>query len=172
MVGIHAESKSEVVAYYQQKYPGKGERGGLAWKQHLIADLQAQNPNLKAKSLAKRFEPSRINTLEKKNASQYAALGQTLEPIRKEPPPGGITVSFDGLVLISDWIPINFTVQVGPDKMTYTYNIKTKTGFRTKTYDRDASAFWQNPTIQPILNTYFMGQSIASDAIGDIDVQE
>lgn len=74
------ETKADIVEYYQSKYTGRGAKG---WKQHLIHDLLPYTPQTganPAKNLARRFDPSRLNNPEPRNAEQYQALGATLPP--------------------------------------------------------------------------------------------
>lgn len=73
-------TKAEIIDYYRETYKGRGTEG---WKQHIVKDLAAQT-GIKSKNLERRFDPSRINNPEKRNVSQYKALGEKL-PLKKEP---------------------------------------------------------------------------------------
>jgi hypothetical protein len=85
----YRETKADVVAYYQEKYTGYGQQG---WKQHIIHDLLGQQDITQnsvgkveyarlAKNMARRFDPSRLDRPEPRNADEYRALGETLPPI-------------------------------------------------------------------------------------------
>ncbi len=78
--GEPRETKADVVDYYQQTYTGRRQAG---WKQSLIRDLLPYTPQTganPAKNLARRFDPSRLNNPEPRNAEQYQELGATLPP--------------------------------------------------------------------------------------------
>lgn len=81
-VSHQPQTKAEIIEYYRETYKGRGKEG---WKQKLVNDL-ASITGIKPKNLERRFDPSRINNIEKRNASQYKQLGDTLPPI---PPDGG-----------------------------------------------------------------------------------
>lgn len=101
---VYMSSKEEIVRYYQKEYPGTGKSG---WKQTLIRDTLAAKGVTKAgvgdkeyarqsKNMARRFDPSRLNTPEKKTSKEYQALGKTLPPIARKPTRTSITVQVEG----------------------------------------------------------------------------
>lgn len=106
-VSPRRESKADVVAAYQD---GKGNwiKGG---KQALIRDLLERNYDVtvgtvgkeeykrQAKNMARRFDPSRINNPEKKNAEEYEKLGETIAPMAPE---GGYHIFGTIYVMYSD----------------------------------------------------------------------
>jgi hypothetical protein len=69
---IYMTTKAEIVDYYKDTQ-GKG------WKQAIVKDLSAIT-GMKTKNLERRFDPSRLQNVEKRNAAQYAALGKQLPP--------------------------------------------------------------------------------------------
>jgi hypothetical protein len=86
--GTPRETKADVVEYYQEKYTGSGQKG---WKQNLIHDLLGARDITRgsvgdveykrlAKNTARRFDPSRIENPEPRNAAEYESLGETLPP--------------------------------------------------------------------------------------------
>lgn len=84
-VSHHPETKAEIVESYREMYTGRGKAG---WKQHLIEALSAQT-GIKYKTLEKRFDAQRLKNTERKNASQYRELGETLPLL---PPSGGYRI--------------------------------------------------------------------------------
>lgn len=76
---IYRSSKAEIVDYYKDTYGAKG------WKQALVKDL-SPIAGIKPKNLERRFDPSRLNNVERRNAGQYAALGKKLPPKAKRLP--------------------------------------------------------------------------------------
>lgn len=88
---VYPSSKAELVAAYQEKFTGRGAAG---WKQHLVKDL-SELTGIKPKNLEKRFDPQRLGNAEKRNAGQYADLGKKLDPIRRDVPAKGLTVTVD-----------------------------------------------------------------------------
>ena len=70
----HLSTKSQLVEYYKQEY-------GKSWRKHIQSDLAAIT-GMKEKNIARRFDPSRLNSQEKKNADQYKELGKKLPPVK------------------------------------------------------------------------------------------
>jgi hypothetical protein len=80
-VSIPRTTKDEVIQGYLEKYEGRTGKGG--WKQAIVHRL-AEMTGLKPKNLERRFDPSRIDRPEARNAAQYEELGKELPPMVPE----------------------------------------------------------------------------------------
>lgn len=90
----YPQTKAEIIDYYQEEYGNK-------WKRNLVQDL-ARFTGKKVKNLSRRFDPSRRNNPEKRNAKQYQAFGKTLKPRHKEKLKGKrIRIEVDATLVIS-----------------------------------------------------------------------
>jgi hypothetical protein len=109
--------KQDAVRWYKKEYGDAPDKyGGLAWRQHLIQDLLPFTPQTgknPAKNLGRRFDPSRVNTPELKNAKQYQALSKSI-PVLK-PPENGYHVHYDGGILFSECEERSFDVDITGD---------------------------------------------------------
>jgi hypothetical protein len=90
---IHMTSKAQIVEYYR-------DMRGRRWKQDIVHDL-APIANKKSKNLEKRFDPQRLEHVEKRNAGQYRELGRQLPPIGLGHPKA-YRVEFSGMIRISE----------------------------------------------------------------------
>lgn len=87
-------TKAEAVAYFQDRFTGRGADG---WKQNLVRML-ASITGMKPKNLEKRFDPQRLHNPEPRNSAQYKTLGAI---IGYKPPKYGYHVHFEGWVFFS-----------------------------------------------------------------------
>lgn len=118
----YLSTKAEIIDYYRDNHPK-----GKTWKQAITGAL-SEITGLKPKNLEKRFDPQRLNNVEKKNADQYKELGQKIGPIERIPPSEGIEIYFYLDLKISDECGNfrEFTVQLtGPDA----YDVANGGGF-------------------------------------------
>lgn len=136
-------TKSDIVEYYQSRYPGRGADG---WKQRLSHDL-ADITGMKAKNIERRFDPSRINNIPRRASEkgQYTELGEQIGPVMPE---NGLVVDFDGEIKISG--------QCFPRK------------FGNLFLDaEEAEELAATGDFHIILQEYFQGQDIAEGLCGD-----
>jgi hypothetical protein len=113
---VYLSTKREIVNYYKAEYPG---RGPDSWKRHLVRDM-ARLTGMKEKSLEKRFDPQRLNNEEKRNAKQYADLGRTLPPTKKDKDLRGkrAVVTIDTTIWISNKPYTRFFTRTLSEKRT------------------------------------------------------
>lgn len=148
-------SKEDAINYYKETYKSRGKEG---WKQHIVRDLAAQT-GIKPKNLERRFDPSRINMPEKKNAGQYKELGAQL-PMKKEPKDLAgkrAKVTFRGTVCIPS----------GKDKKGQPKQDCREKNF-TRTLDRTQTHEMMYGSFDPIFDAY----QINPDVIGSIEVYD
>ena len=103
---VYLETKSDLVQYYQMKYPAR-------WQSQLTEDL-APIANAKATSLARRFQPKRIDQASSNAAQeQYRQLGQQIGAVEWIPPENGYEITYVGEIAISeDCYPRSFTIYI------------------------------------------------------------
>lgn len=149
-VPVYMTTKHEIVEYYRDTYGETGKGHGKPWKQAIVHEL-ALITGMKPKSLEKRFE-KRLDSPEKKNASQYGALGKRLPPKGYKPPRGGYEVTFSGGILISrTCVHRSFTRRItGTDAVYLTHNPEYATIFNAYFEEEEpgfASESCSEPTV-------------------------
>ncbi len=173
---IYPGTRDEVIARYQEEYPGqrtlKNGQVRYEWKEKIISDELALNPNAKRASIARRYQndtktgkPRYLSTKPSKaQQAQYKELGETLEPMDYDVPEEGIDITYVGEAMISDneWEG-SFSIHVGKDASTFT-------DAKGRTYSMPTGDFFAKPDMRAVFKTYFKGQDIAHSYQGDIYV--
>lgn len=77
----YRSTKAQIVDYFQQEYPNTWQNSLTKWIASHSSGIESLS-TMKEASIRRRFNPSRLNSPENKNAAQYAALGRQLPPVR------------------------------------------------------------------------------------------
>jgi hypothetical protein len=167
---VYPRTRAEVVQRYQQDY-------GNDWKSHIVTAIVDQTGKsrknvsrefqLNKRTGEERYKGSRVT---KATAAKYEALGKTLKPTpdtSKPPkyryPPGGMKISFNGMIQISrKWKPASFTIFADENGLGFD---------EYRSSPEHAADFLANPNGWDVMWAYFLGDQAVEDYDGTFFVR-